>query len=98
MKKTFILVAILFAATFCQAQNTTTQTPPPQPITVTQEVLVKTLNEVYQKFGEETGKFLTKEHWDATMGVLSVYLKAALDSLSKKEPPVKNEPTKASKN
>ena len=99
MKKISVLVAILFAAIFCQAQNKQQDTASQQPpALITPAIVGKALNEAYQKFGEDAGKFLTKEHWDATMNILSVYLKAALDAVSKKEQPAKKEPAPANKN
>ena len=90
MKKTFLMVAILFAAIFSHAQaeskDTTSKTPATAQTAVKpDEKLNKVLVDAFNKTGDDLSKFLTKAHWDATMTILGQYLKEALDNYSRKE-------------
>lgn len=88
MKKLMIMAVILFTAFFCQAQADTTKKEAPKvaaPVAKTEDKLTSILNQAYQKFGQDTGKYLTKEQWDMTMNILSTYLVAAMEAYNKKE-------------
>ncbi len=91
MKKVILTLAIVFAACCANAQAPTQpkDTTKKEQVPAKQDKLTEIISQAYQKFGEETGKYLTKAQWDQTMAILSDYLRAAIEAYKKEEVPKK---------
>ncbi len=79
MKKLLLIIFVAAISLSAAAQAPKTQTQPQEKVDT---VLAKILNEKYQTFGQVTGKFLTKEVWDAVMQNLNEALSAAIKEYS----------------